>query len=406
MKIKNSFFNLFAYFVLMGSLCVVMSVYGQEEEKKDEKKISVFPMPIISANPTAGWILGISPSFNWLNGDSETTTMSTALAMALFTTENQFFSSVRSNAFLKDDSWALLADIRFSINNQPTFGLGSGVATLGPIGPAPIGGVEPKEERIYFNQYRFYGTALKRLSGTRLFYGLGYLFDHMFDIHDESLDLGTQPVANTFHHDYQAQKGLDTDQYTQSGVSFNALWDSRDNVANPYTGQFAWFSYRAMPQFLGSTTNSGQLWTEYRKYISLNPERPRHILAFWTYGWFVTSGEVPYMFLPALGWDMFNRSGRPYTFGRFRGEDLVYGELEWRFPLQRNNDLIGGVIFVNATSASSRTRDVNIFDYTHLGYGLGLRFQVLPAKRLNVGIDYGWGAYGASGYFINLYETF
>jgi hypothetical protein len=112
------------------------------------------------------------------------------------------------------------------------------------------------------------------------------------------------------------------------------------------------------------------------------------------------------MFLPALGWDMFNRSGRPYTFGRFRGEDLVYGELEWRFPLQRHKDFLGGVIFFNATSASSRTTEVSLFDQTHLGYGLGLRFQVLPKKRLNVGLDYGWGAFGSSGYFINIYDTF
>jgi outer membrane protein assembly factor BamA len=269
-----------------------------------------------------------------------------------------------------------------------------------------VSGSDPIEERIYFNQYRFYGTALKKVQGTRFFYGLGYMFDRMYDIHDESLDLGSHPINNTFHHDYQNQKGLPTDAYTQSGVSLNAVLDSRDNVANAYKGQFAWFSYRAMPQFLGSTTNSAQLWTEYRKYISLNPERPRHVLAFWTFGWFVAAGEVPFMFLPALGWDMFNRSGRPYTFGRFRGEDLVYGEMEWRFPLQRQKDFIGGVLFVNATSASSRTRDVGLFDRIHLGYGLGLRFKVLPAKRLNVGVDYGWGAYGASGYFINIFETF
>jgi outer membrane protein assembly factor BamA len=360
-------------------------------------------MPIISANPTTGWIFGVSPSFNWLNGRAETTTMSTALAMVLFTTENQFFTSIRSNAFLKDDSWALLADIRYNINNQPTFGLGSGIATLTPSGVPPA---VPKEERIFFKQYRFYGTALKKLSGTRFFYGLGYLLDHIYDIQDESLDLDAQPLANTFHHDYQARKGLPTDAYTQSGISLNAILDSRDNVVNPYTGQFAWLSYRVMPRFLGSTTNSGQLWAEYRKYFCLNPERPRHILGLWTYGWFVTSGEVPYMFLPALGWDMFNRSGRPYTFGRFRGEDLVYGELEWRFPLQRHKDFLGGVIFFNATSASSRTTEVSLFDQTHLGYGLGLRFQVLPKKRLNVGLDYGRGAYGSSGYFINIYDTF
>ncbi|WP_232834960.1 BamA/TamA family outer membrane protein [Pleomorphovibrio marinus] len=377
-----------------------------QEKKKKEKKVSIFPMPFLSANPTAGWVFGVSPSFNWTTGNPETTSMSTALGMVLFTTKNQFFTSLRSNFFLKDDSWALLADIRYNNNNQPTFGLGSGIASLDPLGAQAVGRLEPKEERIYFSQFRFYGTALKRVPNTRFFYGMGIMVDRMFDIWDDALDLDADPIKDSFHHHYQYQKGMNIDQYVQSGFSLNAMYDSRDNVANTYKGEFAWLSFRPMPQFMGSTTNSSQLWAEYRKYFTLNPERPRHILGLWSYGWFVTHGDLPYLFLPALGWDMFNRSGRPYTFGRFRGEDVVYNEIEWRFPLQRNKDFIGGVIFLNATSASNRNENVSLFRHIHFGYGAGLRFLVLPSKRLNLGIDYGWGAHGASGYFINLYETF
>jgi hypothetical protein len=46
---------------------------------------------------------------------------------------------------------------------------------------------------------------------------------------------------------------------------------------------------------------------------------------------------------------MFGRSGRPYTQGRFRGEDLIYTELEWRFPLtSAEKDRLGAMLFVNA----------------------------------------------------------
>ncbi len=66
------------------------------------------------------------------------------------------------------------------------------------------------------------------------------------------------------------------------------------------------------------------------------------MIGFWTYGWFVTSGDVPYMDLPAVGWDQFGRSGRAYTQGRFRGEDMWYGEAEYRFPLQKTKETLGG----------------------------------------------------------------
>jgi hypothetical protein len=37
---------------------------------------------------------------------------------------NQLFTSVRANAFTKEDKFNLLTDIRFNLNAQPTYGLG------------------------------------------------------------------------------------------------------------------------------------------------------------------------------------------------------------------------------------------------------------------------------------------
>jgi len=175
---------------------------------------------------------------------------------------------------------------------------------------------------------------------------------------------------------------------------------------NPYSGYYAFASFRMFPEALGSTTNATQLWLEYRNYFTLDKKRPRNLLAFWAYGWFVTSGTSPYLFLPATGWDMFARSARPYTQGRFRGEDLIYSELEWRFPLQKNKEKLGGVVFLNASTASSRLDDVPVFDYVKLGYGAGLRYMLDEKKRVNIGLDYGFGFNGAQAIFLNLNEYF
>ncbi len=85
------------------------------------------------------------------------------------------------------------------------------------------------------------------------------------------------------------------------------------------------------------------------------------ILAFWTWGQFITSGNVPYLALPSIGWDTYGRSGRGYVQGRFRGTNMVYGESEFRMPISRNG-LFGAVAFINATTASNPTTGQTLFN--------------------------------------------
>jgi hypothetical protein len=96
---------------------------------------------------------------------------------------------------------------------------------------------------------------MKRFEETRLFYGLGYHFDRIFRIVDRSLDLTVFPPELTFHEINQRRLGLPTTDYKQSGLSFNAVFDSRDNIANIYKGKYHYASWRSFTEFLGSTSN-------------------------------------------------------------------------------------------------------------------------------------------------------
>jgi hypothetical protein len=381
--------------------------------KVENKKISIIPMPVLAANPTTGLIYGIAPGITWTNGSSENTSMSNFLGTLLYTSKKQLFFQVRGNTFLKGDSWILTTDIRYYLNSQPTYGLCSDpvfsdhtiVGSSQNVSDDLFNG--PKEnEMMSFNHFRFYQTILKRHEKTRFFYGLGYHLDLMTKIIDHELNLSSTPQILTYHYQYQNSKGLPIDKYTQSGLSLNLSFDSRDNVANPYSGMLAFASLRLNPTFLGSSSGSSNIWLEYRNYFKLNRARPRNMLAFWAYGNFVTGGKVPYMFLPASGWDMFGRSARPYTMGRFRGEDLAYTEAEWRFPLQKTKEKFGAVLFINMSTASNRTGNVSLFHYPQLGYGGGLRYMLSEKNRVNISLDYGFGRNGASGLFLNLNEMF
>lgn len=411
--IASRLFCLF-FLLFVSSIALANGGVNLDSTRVDkEKRITMVPLPIIGANPTTGFIAGFSPGFYATLGDPATTSMSSALGYILYTTNRQFFVSGRATVFFDNDRYVMLSDIRFALNSQPTYGLGTNPEYAYKTSPGDDGNISddmfekvPRREMIEFNQIRFYNTLFKRIEETRFFVGVGYHFDYMYSIQDNVNDYTSVPPKLSFHEEYQNRIGVSTDSYAQSGLSGNLMYDSRDNVANPYKGQYAFASLRGFPEFMGSSVSQSQLWLEYRNYFNLVKERPRNLLAFWAWGWFVTGGNVPYMFLPATGWDMFSRSARPYTLGRFRGEDVVYTELEWRFPLQQRKDRLGGVVFVNGSTASNRYEQVGIYDYMQFGYGFGLRYMLNPDKRINLSLDYGMGANGASGIFLNLKEMF
>jgi len=112
------------------------------------------------------------------------------------------------------------------------------------------------------------------------------------------------------------------------------------------------------------------------------------LIGLWTFGWFQTTGTVQYMDLPGVGWDQFGRSGRAYTQGRFRGQDLIYTELEYRVPLQKKKETFGAVAFINGTTATNRDANIKLYEYLDIAYGVGLRVMVMKKSRANLTIDY------------------
>ncbi|MFV0505093.1 MAG: BamA/TamA family outer membrane protein [Bacteroidales bacterium] len=388
------------------------------------RQLSFIPLPVLASSPANGFMFGVAPSLSWLFGDEATTSRSSMVSSLVYTTKKQFLFTAKSTVFSNDDSWTFLGDWRYFVTSQPTFGLGTG-PNSSKLAYNDFSGIEgnhifnvPEFEDasfidglsggqfMKFNYFRFHQTALKRIEDTRFFAGIGYHLDYHSKIDDQALSLIGDTVTITSRYAYARTKDFDLDKTITSGVSFNALYDSRDSPINPYSGRYAYINFRVNPKFLGSDENSTSLWMEYRDYFNLSKKRPRHMLAFWTYGSFVTSGDLPYLDLPAVGWDQFGRSGRGFSQGRFRGEDLVYAELEYRVPLQKNKETLGAVFYTTFTTASSRTNNISLFDYVEPTAGAGLRIMLDKRARTNLTIDYAIGKYGSKGFYLNVNEAF
>ncbi|UXX78784.1 outer membrane protein assembly factor [Reichenbachiella carrageenanivorans] len=388
-----------------------------EDEEKLIRELSFVPMPVLAANPAMGFMYGLAPSASWMMGDDASTHRSSLVSSIIYTTKKQFLFFIKTNIFLKDDSWNLMGDWRYFATSQPTYGLGTGPSsnTLASNGFEYDDGSYSKgineAQMMDFNYLRFHETALKRVGDTRFFAGLGYHLDYHYNIDDKLLGLGNDGIIDagdtvTSHYAYSTYYGFDPESYLLSGISINGLFDSRNNMINPTDGRYGFISFHINPTFFGSDKNSTSLWLEYRDYFRMSQKRPRHLIGVWTYANFVTSGEVPYLDLPAIGWDQFGRSGRAYPQGRFRGQSIAYAEAEYRFPLMVNSDLIGGVIFANATTATNEDTDLNLFEYVDPGVGLGLRVMINKKSQTNISLDYAWGRYGAQGFYLNVNETF
>lgn len=383
---------------------IVDVIFGTKKTNKKPENDSLIPrklytsiLPIPGYNPALGFVIGAGISANFLSGSANKTHLSNILANATITTRNQFNLYARNMIFLKDDEWVLQGDWRWLIFSQPTYGLG--------INFKDVPNTSAKEEPMKFNYLRFYQTLYKKILGS-WYAGVGINIDRHYSVVDQLLDTSIANQYLTAHYNYSTQNKIRQDQYASVGISLNLLYDTRDNSVNPHKGKYAKMTFRINNEIFGSTRSHNTLYYEYRTYWNPNKKLVRpHIIGFWTMGSLLMSGKQPYLEMPAIGWDMYNRTGRGYIQGRIRGENMWYGETEYRFPVSKNG-LLGGVAFFNLTTASNEAKQQNLANEFAAGYGFGLRIKMSKKTNTNIAIDYGMGRNGSSGIFVNLLETF
>ena len=363
--------------------------------KIPSRKYNLSILPAVGYSPAYGFVIGGALSAATVLGDPATTRQSSGLLNLTLTSKDQLIMMARVGVALPENDILIDADTRFLVFNQDTYGLGISTGKEGEKDYAPA-------QPMSFNYLRLYLNGYKRISGN-LYGGAGLAFDVHTRIVDENLRADSVPPQLTDHYNYNTAYGFPLNKYSTNGFLLSLRWDSRDNIANPYKGWYASLTTRFNSKLFGSTAPSSGLNFEGRYYLSLQRRRPMHLLAFWLKGDFVANTKVPYLGLPAIGWDTYNRSGRGYIQGRFRGAQMFYVESEYRFPLTRNG-LLGGVAFLNMTTASATGQA--LFNRWGPGGGLGLRVKMDKASRTNITIDYGIGAGGSKGLFFNLQEAF
>lgn len=367
------------------------------------KKLYLPILPIIGYTPANGFMLGAGVAPGILLDSAHHTHISSGLANVQFTSKKQINFNFRHNIYMPRDKIILQGDWRLLIFSQATYGLGimdlPGVFSLNG---GSLSEDETGEQPMTFTYLRLYETVFTRIKG-RLYGGLGLAIDQHSKIVDERLDLSAEPPFYTSHYVYSDLKAFSNEKYSANGVVLKILFDNRDNAINAYKGIYLDAGLRYNPTWLGSTQSSSQILLELRNYQLVGKSDNR--FAFWWIGQFLTSGSLPYLALPSIGWDTYNRSGRGYIQGRFRGENLAYGEAEFRFRIVKNG-FLSGVLFLNGITVDNPLADQSIFEKFAFGYGAGARIKMNKETRTNICIDIGLGQSGSTGLYFGLQEAF
>lgn len=361
----------------------VLKGWMGKKQPKTQPKPVITSKPNFSIIPAIGYTLtsgfAVSLSGNAIFKLDSLSKVSTVTASATISSRKQLLIPVQSTIWLRNGKYVLIGDYRFYKYPQSTYGLGSN---------SPAENQNP----MNFNLIRFYETIMRQITGN-FYLGLGYTIDYHANISEQGLTTG---VPTDYARYGQASHTV------SSGLSFNALYDSRDNSINASHGGYASMQFKDNYKFLGSNSGWRSLILDVRKYFRL-PANSENVLAFWSYDWVVISGKPPYLDLPANGWDAYSTTSRGYIQGRFRGAQMLYFESEYRFRITRNG-LLGGVLFANA-QAFSAAPGTNV-QSIQPAIGPGLRLKLNKVSRTNICLDYGFGAHGSNGLFVNVGEVF
>lgn len=331
----------------------------------EKKKVYFSFLPLSTAIPGGGTALVTSTTAGFYLGDRKTTYISSVNFTPYFNLKGRFGLPIRSSIWLNNNQWNIQGDTRFLVYPQYTWGLGGG---------------QPESHNVLvsYEYIRFYQSALKRIT-PYFFAGIGYNLDYYLDIETNT----EMPLKDFTKYKY----GILNDQNSFAvGPSLNLLYDTRKNSINPLPGIYANLIYRYNSKTLGSDENWQSLYADFRKYIGLSKSGGKNELAFWTYYWTTLTSGAPYLDLPAIGMDPYQRSGRGIQQNRFRGTRLFYFESEYRKDITRNG-LLGFVVFANINSASQLS--TNRFKYWNPAGGSGLRIQFNKKSDTNICIDYG-----------------
>ena len=364
-----------------------------------KKSSGIIVVPNVSANPTIGFQVGIKAVAGRRLGSDANTFLSVAATSASVTTKGIIFFYLNHNVFTPGNQWNFQGNLVASKTVAPDYGLGIGRNYTGAEKTDMI--LADPTRKVYSIHSMFYDLREKAYKEVAKDFFVGAGLDFAIRRNIQNKDTTSNATPSSVYNNHH---GFPQDHYAADGFLFDAEYITRDNPNRAYRGIYTDVGIRINQTWIGSTKNAVQLNTDFRKYFSLSDRNPETVLAFWNWGSYLLSGNIPYLELPGTARDGAFRSGRGYTTQYFKGTQFNDTEAEFRFPMTANK-FFSGVVFGNMQTSNDE-HGGKLFQTFQPGYGAGLRVLFSKATRTNLCLDYAFGKFNDKGFFLNLNEAF
>lgn len=336
-------------------------------EKKQDKRLSIFPFPVISYTPETNFLFGLGGSFTFrFKRDSLTSKPSNIFAGGAYTLNKQILLYTLYKVFYDNNRYYFFGEAGYYKYSYYYYGMGTTSV------PGELYSVD--FPRIIVNATR------KVLPD--IYAGLRYHYENF----------------RVYNQDPQGEliKGYIPGSYGSivSGTGISIVIDKRDSVFYPRQGMYGEVNYTNYGQIWGGNFGYNRITTDVSTYHKVYRSI---ILALNNYNSFVI-GMAPLQQLSLIGG---TKKMRGYYEGTFRDKNLLMLQAETRFPIFWR---FGGIIFGDI-GVIGNERDFIRFNQPKYTYGAGLRFIIAPKDHLNIRLDYGIGP-GTNGAYITIGEAF
>ncbi len=336
------------------------------------KNFSITPLPVIYYSPETRLGLGAAAAmvFRLPDSDSARTTKSNIQPFFIYTLNKQLMSNIPYTIFGNQNKWRTEGELAYFYFPEFYFGLGNNTP-------------ESTKQLVSFKWLRFLNKTGFKINNLGYW---GWIAEAVsqWDVRPQGMGI------------FQQNPPLGSQGSFITGTGPLWMWDSRDYVMDAHKGWFGDVSLTYFNKGLGGRAEFWRFRTDFRYYYNLSKKKP-HILAFQAITQF-TFGDAPYRHQPPLGGDQMLRG---YYWGRYRANHYVALQTELRFPIYKR---FRGAIFAAAGQVSPSLSQFMISQIRWTA-GVGLRFVIHRADRVNIRADQGFGN-NTDGFYLNLGEAF
>jgi hypothetical protein len=176
----------------------------------------------MGSTPATGFAGVILVNAAFYTGDRATTYMSSVTVNLTLTAKSQIILPIRTNSWLKNNSWNFVSDWRYMKYPQATYG---------------IGGNTPweEEELVKYSYFKIQEYVYRKVY-SKFFLGLGIHYNQFLNVRTSDYE---QPGMGPFES-YPYGTGKTSSAF---GYSLAALGDDRKNIINPQQGEYAQISF-------------------------------------------------------------------------------------------------------------------------------------------------------------------